>query len=125
MITFETAQLMRRQANGLIRDRMDTGWSYTLVSLLATFIREAEQRYLERDHSWTILGVEFGGDRPCVWYPYNSEFISIKLSLTAASSIDAAIWELAHETIHLLAPTGKPGSATNMEEGLATLFRTL
>lgn len=97
-----------------------TGFTWTLTSILGKFLREAEDRYGIRDRNWTPIGIEFGGDTPMVWYPGNCKNVSIMLSNSARNDPHQAIFQLAHETIHLLSPTGGR-NANVLEEGLATL----
>ncbi|HET9639876.1 MAG TPA: hypothetical protein VFP12_11780 [Allosphingosinicella sp.] len=95
------------------------GWTWT--TYLGELIAAAEAAYGPRDRSWTILGVEFGGDIPMIWYPGNRGHVAVRLTTAAATCPRVAFSELAHEAIHLLAPTGG-STAPNFEEGLATLF---
>jgi hypothetical protein len=100
--------------------------TWTLVTILGVLLREAESTYGPRVKDWTILGIEFGPDigtmtAPQIWYPGSTKNVAIRLSLNAAKNPTAAIFELAHETIHLLAPSGR-APACRLEEGLATDF---
>lgn len=108
---------------GFCCDRLPEGpgWTYTLTTLLGSMLWELEQIYGPRDREWTPLGVEFGGTRPCIWYPGNRGHVSIKLSFSASMNISYAVFELAHEAVHLLSPSGKR-SAPAIEEGLATIY---
>jgi len=94
---------------------------WTLATRLGEMLSEAEQKYGPRDLSYTILGVEFAGASPMIWYPGDCKHIVIQLSVDTLSDLPRACYQLAHESIHLLAPTGKR-DANNLEEGLATLF---
>ena len=82
---------------------------------------EAERQFGPRDMSYTILGIEFAGTRPMIWYPGDRKHIVIQLSIDALTDLPRACYQLAHECIHLLAPTGGQ-DANNLEEGLATLY---
>jgi len=97
------------------------GYTWTLTSLLSKFLVEAERRYGPRDPSYTPLGIEFCRDGPMVWYPGDRRHISIMLSESASTDPARAIFQLAHEVVHLLSPTGVR-NAPIFEEGLATLF---
>jgi hypothetical protein len=97
------------------------GYTWTLVSLLGDFLATAEQLYGPRDRDWTLLGIEFCGDGPQIWYPGNRKHVSIMLSESARTDVRLAIWEIAHEVIHILSPSGDR-SALLIEEGLATFF---
>ena len=87
----------------------------------------AEDLFGPRDRSYTILGIEFTTDaQPSHWYP-KSEYgssekqVIVLLTSDAASNEDQALFQLSHESFHLLSSTVF-GSATNLEEGLATSF---
>lgn len=102
------------QSNGI--------WTYTLTTLLGEWLHLAEERFGPRDRSWTILGVEVGGRRPCVWYPGpGRKHVAVELSAVCQSNEFEARYELSQEIVHLLAPNGG-GPALNIEEGAATLF---
>lgn len=101
-----------------------TGFTYTLPSRLGSFLEYAETAFGERDKSWTILGVEFGPKaNPQTWYPNfpKRKDVVVQMSMNAADDETTAIYQLAHECIHLLSPTGDQMSLV-LEEGLATAF---
>jgi hypothetical protein len=96
---------------------------WTLTSLLGYFLREIEDLFGKRDPTWTPLGIEFCGVVPQIWYPGfpESRHIILGLSESAATHPDQALFQLAHETVHLLDPL--PGVPSNfLEEGMATWF---
>jgi hypothetical protein len=96
-------------------------FSWTLASRLGEMLYTAEQRFGPRDMSYTILGVEFYVNGPAIWYPGARRHIVIQLSRSCETDPIRAYYQMAHECIHLLSPTG--GNQTNvLEEGLATLF---
>jgi hypothetical protein len=97
------------------------GYTWTLASRLGSILRLAEERFGPRDISYTLLGVEFGGDVPKIWHPGNCRHIIIQLTPACATDTVRACFQLAHECIHLLAPSGGQ-NANNLEEGLATHF---
>ena len=97
------------------------GYSWTLTSRLGAILCELEGRFGERDKSWTILGVEFEKNGPQIWYPANCKNIAIQLAPNAIENEMLACYQLAHEAVHLLAPTGGR-HAPILEEGLATVF---
>ena len=98
-----------------------SGYTWTLASLLGDMLYMAEKLFGPRDQSYTILGIEFEADGPQIWYPKDCNHIVIQLDTAAAMDIHWACYQLAHETIHLLAPTGGQ-NANNFEEGLACYF---
>ncbi len=112
--------------NQLVARPIDNGYTWTLTSHLAQALREAELRYGERDHSWTILGVEFSaGNQPQIWYPYsdkNEKYIIVQLTKKASCDDKEALFQLSHEVIHLLSPIGGEAKSTTFEEGLAAYF---
>ena len=110
-------------AIGFVTRHMPSGGYYwTLTTLLGRLLYEAEQAYGDRDSSWTLLGIEFAGEHPQVWFPGGGSrrHISIMLSEAASLDINLAIFELAHEVIHVLSPSGDR-NVPCIEEGLATL----
>ena len=96
------------------------GYRFSLTTVLGSFLYEAEARFGPRDQSYTPLGIEFHGDRPKIWYPGDRKHISIMLTDGARQDTNLAMFQLAHETVHLLAPSG--GADANVfEEGLAAI----
>ncbi|MGI9516350.1 MAG: hypothetical protein ACR2NP_04845 [Pirellulaceae bacterium] len=84
-------------------------------------LRTAEERFGERDQTYTFVGIEFGGESPQIWYPGDGQQIVIQLTPDCLTDVPRACYQLAHECIHLLAPTGLQ-NANNLEEGLATHY---
>jgi len=100
------------------------GYTYTLTQKLAAYLREAERRYGRRNMEWTIVGLEFSGTVPHVWFPYNERLISIMLTEAAATEPNRALFQIAHEVIHLLEPpTLRPLSCS--KRGLPHCSRTI
>jgi len=95
--------------------------TWTLTSRLGWLLRQAEGQFGCRDKSYTLLGIEFGAAGPMVWYPEAGRDVIIQLSNSAAQNIEQAFLQLAHEVVHLLAPSGAR-NALVVEEGLATYF---
>jgi len=99
----------------------NSGYAWTLTTRLGDMIAEVEKRYGQRDQSWTVLGIEFSPNGPQIWYPGNRKHIAIQLAPNALQDTVLACYQLAHESVHLLAPTGGMGAPV-IEEGLATVF---
>ncbi|MGM3216467.1 hypothetical protein ACSQ5K_14745 [Pseudomonas sp. PhalM4] len=101
----------------------NTVHNWTLVTRLGDMLTRAEQLFGARDHSWTILGIEFGGNSPQIWYAGDADtkHVVIQLSRSRLNNTSLACYELAHECIHLLSPSGGNVVPT-LEEGLATVF---
>lgn len=98
-----------------------SGYTWTLTTRLGQFLREAERLFGSRDMDWTPIGIEFCGEIPQVWYPGNVKFVSIMLTDSARTNPRQALFQLAHEVVHLLSPSGGRGAPV-LEEGLATWF---
>ena len=110
----------------ILAHKIKGGHSWTLTTRLGKFLQKAEKEYGIRDKTWTILGVEFSAEgQPTVWYPFsqdNTKFIAIQLTRKTANDKKRALFQLAHETIHLLSPAGPNQKSSVLEEGLATYF---
>lgn len=107
----------------------DKLWTWTLPFRLSDMLYLAEDLFGPRDQSYTPVGIEFVSDNPCVFFPgetkQNRKHITIRLGLEAATDTHQAYYQLAHETVHLLAPEGmraKCGITNNLEEGVATYY---
>lgn len=114
---------MEIEADLIVAHRLATndGYTWTLASRLGGMLRDAEDKFGERDRSYTILGIEFCGDFPQVWYPDNCRHVVIQLTESCLTNLQEACYQLAHECIHLLSPSGSNDS-TNVEEGVACYF---
>lgn len=117
-------ELLPLPAIGFATELLPTrdGYRFSLTSLLSTMLSDAEQLFGSRDTSYTPVGIEFSGDRPKVWYPGTNKHISIILTDDAREDPAQAIFQLAHEVMHLLSPTGG-ANAPVIEEGLSALFQ--
>lgn len=105
-----------------ISHQIPNGHSWTITSKLGHILRTTEDKYGPRDYSYTILGVEFNQDEhPRIWYPGNCKHIVIQISMNCINDINRAVFQVAHEAIHCLCPTGTK-TANVLEEGLANLF---
>lgn len=96
--------------------------TWTITSRFGEILRYAEKLFGERDLTYTLLGVEFAfTDKPCIWHHIDSKQIVVQLTITAANNVNLALFQLSHETIHCLSPTGQR-DANILEEGLASYF---
>lgn len=101
---------------------IDGGFTWTLASRLGHILRTAEARFGPRDKNYTILGVEFTLEaQPQIWYPRSCENIVIQLTTNCMNDMNQAVYQLSHEAIHCLSPSGG-NNANVLEEGMATLF---
>ena len=106
----------------VIAHRLGPGrYTWTLPSLLGDMLRVAQKLFGERDHAYTLLGVEYCGDRPRVWCPGNRRDLIVQVGVRCLDEPQRACYQLAHECIHLLGPSGCSGALV-IEEGLATWF---
>jgi hypothetical protein len=105
----------------LLAAKWERGYTWTLTSRFGEMLYMAQDIFGPRDTSYTILGVEFVMDNPRIWYPGSRRDIIIQLSPPAAMDMAQACYQLAHETVHLLAPSGG-NDAINFEEGVACYF---
>lgn len=105
----------------LFTHEIPKGFTWTLASRLGDMLTLAEKLFGPRNKEFTILGFEFSSTGPMIWYPKSSTNIVIQLSREAFHSEELALYQLAHETIHLLSPSGT-SKANVLEEGLAVYF---
>lgn len=105
----------------LTAPRSPSGYTWTIASRLSDALAEAEERFGSRDPAFFYTGHEFIDGNPCMWYPGDRGHIVIQLGKECLTDFNRAIYQLAHEVIHLLAPTGGE-PVNNLEEGLATWF---
>lgn len=107
----------------MVAQRLPTndGYTWTLASRLGDMLHAAQELFGVRDVSYTILGIEFVQDNPRIWYPGNRRNIVVQLDPLAATDMSQACYQLAHETVHLLAPSGD-NQGINFEEGVACYF---
>jgi hypothetical protein len=96
----------------------------SLTRQLGLFLEKAETQFGPRNMSFTLLGIEFYDGPNRVTYP-NTDRNQIVIQLSKESESrgnhDQALFQLAHETVHVLAPVDV-GTSTVLEEGLATYF---
>lgn len=101
---------------------------WTLTGRVGPLLDRAEEWAGKRDNDWTFLGVElFGWQKddalPHLFFPErNPTHVSIILTQDVTGNWPGAVYELAHEVMHLISPTGK-ADANCLEEGLCTAFQ--
>jgi hypothetical protein len=105
----------------IIAREIPHGFTWTLASRLGDMLTYAEAMYGPRNQEYTILGIEFCDSGPRIWYPKSKNNIIVQLSFDALESETLALYQLAHESIHLLSPSGS-SMANVLEEGLAVYF---
>lgn len=93
------------------------------VEEVAALLSRAEDRFGQRDQSYELAGIWYAERGPYVQYASpGSTSIFIVLSDQAQTNDGLALFQAAHEVVHLLAPTGG-SDATVLEEGVATMFQ--
>lgn len=98
-----------------------SGYTWTLASRISNAMEEVERRFGPRDPSYFFAGFEFVQSHPKTWYPGSRRHIVIQLNVGYINDFPRMIYQVTHELIHLLAPTGGRTS-TYLEEGLAVEF---
>lgn len=97
-------------------------WSWTLASRFAHMLEDAQQQFGPRDNSYTPVGIEFVAvSNPYIWYVAGGRYVIVRLTASCATDTVQACYQLAHECVHLLSPTGG-ADAKVLEEGTATVF---
>lgn len=101
-----------REVIGFCADKTDVGYSWTLTSFYGHLLRDAQEKFGARNLEYTPIGIEFHGDYPQTWFPENCGNVSILLSEKSRSQPRRALFQLAHEVIHILSPQpgARPGS---------------
>ncbi|MYE26158.1 MAG: hypothetical protein F4X87_02860 [Chloroflexi bacterium] len=97
-----------------------------LQKLQCDLLEWAEDLFGERDTSWDLIPQPvFGRTNPKIFFPGDRSLrlVRIKLSPKACDKWTFALFQIAHEVIHLLNPLPKDeGKANNLEEGVACAF---
>ena len=117
----------------------DGTYSLTLAQLTSVFLNEIETLLGPRNPNYTYVGIEFDTTQnatPHIWFPHvghpdrdegkPSNHIVIRLTDQAQTDANLAIWQLAHECVHLIDPWNiqAEGRQSNyLEEGLATWYQ--
>lgn len=105
----------------LIAIPTQTGYTWTLTTYALKYLIEAETLYGTKTNDFEYMGLELNlTGPPKVWYPWD-KYIVIQVSQSTANDTKQAIFQIAHEVIHVLSPNGQP-KTNNLEEGLATYF---
>ena len=101
-------------------------YEWTLTSRLGQALILAEEKYGERDLSWTVLGVEIYDKIHSRTFYLNhhkgKKQIIIQLSRYSLTSEANVLKRLGHEVIHVMSPGDGLNGVTVFEEGLAVYF---
>ncbi len=80
----------------------------------------AESVFGRRDLSKVICQPQFGGDFPRIRHTFSKHGVYVELARNAKTRWDFVLYQMAHETVHLLNPI--EGDAKVLEEGVASEF---
>jgi hypothetical protein len=92
-----------------------------LYPMLDRILETAERRFGPRCEGWEFQGIRFHNAPPEMVY-VGPTAVEIRLSVRCESDLIEAVYQLAHEAIHMLSPSG--ATTTLMEEGVAADFAT-
>ncbi len=94
-----------------------------LLKLQQDLLAWAEELFGERDMTWNLLPPMFGDRNPHVFYPdpESLNLVMVKLGRGAREKWTFALYQMAHEVVHLLNPK-RGRHANNLEEGAACAF---
>ena len=112
-------------------DRRPVGYSNdAILSDIRGMANEIESFYGPMVQDWVLRFVVFAEESlPCIYYPDGfSQTVGIRLVPPALSDADYARFQMAHELVHCLAPTGfesknKVCPANVIEESVATRYQ--
>ncbi|SDH29318.1 hypothetical protein [Mucilaginibacter gossypii] len=98
------------------------------TKLVPEILERVQSLYGKKAKKWEFNEICYEPDGPYLSYPesntsaYPIEFkVNITLQSGAKSNYDEGIFQISHEVIHLLSPTGD-NETNNLEEGLAVYF---
>lgn len=105
----------------LIAHPTPKGYTYTITTYALKYLDELEQMYGPRASTFIYGGVELiTNGPPMVWYP-GGRYVVVQLTISTTTNLPQAIFQLAHEMVHVLSPHGQH-ITNNLEEGIATWF---
>ena len=93
------------------------------LDTINTLVKELEFLFGPRNPRFNIKGVEVSNCNPHIFFPHSPrDTITVHLAKNALTDPRIALWQLAHECVHLLDPNMNPPT-NNLEEGLATWYQ--
>ena len=120
MKKFNSAEVFVKHPDG-----NNSKYAQQLRRHLGNMLEMAEDLFGRRDRWYRCVGIEFHDANPQLKYLSRPDGdglnIIIRLSQSAAQNMSQTCFEMAHETVHLLAPTGSQ-NVTNLHEGVACFF---
>lgn len=96
-----------------------------ILTDVTTISADIESRFGPAVNDWVLGGVIFDAkdEQPCLFYPYDRQgVVLIQLVGPALSSVDFARFQLSHELVHCINPSGMDGSNV-FEEGMAAWYQ--
>lgn len=96
--------------------------SMTLARWTSEILISIEEKYGARDNRFTFVGIEFEDRKPQTWFHPAGRglHVAIRLNKNVWENPSRALFQLAHECVHLLDPS-QNNTAPVIEEGLAVL----
>lgn len=94
---------------------------YDFRNLQAELISSAENVFGKRDSRFTLREITFSSSGPRIWVSLSEYWVHAELSLNAKGYFPTAIFEMAHEAVHILNPS--TGYTNFLEEGVAVEFQ--
>ena len=91
-----------------------------LWALQLELLAMAESTLGPRDSSKKLYQPQFSDGVPHIFNTKNPDGVIVRLSRNGERYWPTVVYEMAHETVHLLNPI--PGNANNLEEGVAVAF---
>ena len=104
-------------------NKKDLNSKVDLLSLANIFLDEAELLFGPRISGHTLVDCLYHDDGPEIYYPKHGS-IEIRLSSLSQGVSDQIIYQLAHEVVHCVSPSGGV-NANVLEEGLAVYFSVI
>ena len=100
-----------------------------LLSLANTFLNEAEQLFGPIAGRYTLVDCWYhddgNDDGPEILFPHEPGQIAIRLSADSKGDPRQIVYQLAHEVVHCISPSGPGLHANVLEEGLAVYFSVI
>ena len=94
---------------------------YTPYSLYEEMLCEAENLFGRRGTKYEFLGIEHHDKGPSIWFPDENRIEKFIIQLNFNIHDNSLCYQLAHETLHSLAPQ-RIEDTNNFEEGIAVYF---
>lgn len=110
-----------------IRNNIFTDIPGRNINNIFTDIMQAiEINFGPKDYTFRFCGIILSDEVPNIYFPsgFSKKDIQIRITHNCEYNLKHAVYQVAHEAVHLLSP-GLKGTSTYLEEGLATFFAHL